>query len=358
MSKEMVYQSNYLIDHRQRMTRDENRFFLTLVSQIEKDDERLTYRVPVSMFAETWNIDRSAMYRKVKDVLESLRKKGVHIETVTKEGKRRVFGCGFIADYEYIEGSALAEVSISSKFKPYLLELKKAYTGYKLQEVIKLDSAGAGYLTIRMYEICSQWLYKGEFQYNLDELKGILDIKDKYPRLYDMKKHVLTPARDLINEVTDITFDYSISGRGSSALVTFTVKRKQKDVAELPPTEKPEDVPEAPEEPESIPAEFAPVPESQLKFYNSMPSDWREDYKMLVCGCYETIEELKIEFTPDEIKVLMNFASIYGTRGEMDYYDYFLFQRDYIKTQWNRIRNKKAYIKKAFKDNYGEWEKF
>lgn len=342
MAKEMIYQANYLINHRQNMSRDENRFFLTLVSQIGKDDDSLTYRVPVSLFAETWDIDRSAMYRKVKDVLQSLCKKGVHVEEVTKSGKRRVFGFGFISEYEYIEGSAVAEVTISAKFKPYLLELKKAYTGYTLEQVVKLDAAGAGYLTIRMYEICVQWLYKGDFQYNVVELKDVLDIKDKYPRLFDLKKYVLKPAVDLINAVSDISIDYNVSGRGSAAVISFTVQRKPM-IEEVP-----EDVPAVEPEPEDVPEDIYLLLDGG--------DDVADIYREGVEAVHSELRKLPAEFSYDEAELAYKYALQNGCDGFVEISDYASLNVQYCRIRWKSIKqSKNGYVLSAFCENFAKW---
>lgn len=355
----MVYQANYLINHRESMGRDENRLFLSLVSQIGKDDNLLTYRIPVSVFAQTWGINKRAVYYRVKDALDALLKKGIRIETVNGSGKKVAFGCGFISDYVYIEGEAVAEVSISAKFKPYLLELKKAYTGYKLEQVIALDAAGAGYTTIRIFELCSEWEYKGEFSYLVPELKKVIDIKDKYPKIYDFKRYVLEPAKKLINGCTNLEVDYTVTGRGEKAKISFTVKRVEvqpetfpnNDPAPVPVPELP-DLPEAPEL-EPLP-DFDPYGE-ELPEGDAFPNPREE--------CLEFVrEELKklpnYQFTEEEVELLLEYCFQNGCMNSVEVSDYARVSVAYIRVQWVRVRYKSPYIRNVFRENHGGWTRF
>lgn len=348
----MVYQANYLINHRQNMTRDENRFFLTLVSKIGKDDNQLTYRVPVSMFAETWNVDRSAMYRKVKDSLESLRKKGVRIESINEKGKKVAFGCGFISDYVYVEGEAVAEVSISAKFKPYLLELKKAYTGYKLEQVVKLDAAGAGYTTIRVYEICSEWAYKGFVNYTVEELKQILDIKGKYPQLYNFKRYIIEPAQDLINKVTDLQVSYSVTGRGAKAAITLTVSKAVISNVEVPIAE-PDNVPDIPQpQPQEEP--LPPLPydlELEGGFVEKNPHEGLVD---MVCTELKALPNYEV--TTEKAEYLLQLVLNQDISDYVSVSDYVRTNVLYARKQWKRVKKSQdGYLQDVFVNNRGEW---
>lgn len=366
----MVVQANYLIEHRIGMTKDENRFFLSLVSLISgKDDNTLTYQIPVSDFAETWGIDPDRKYHAIKRVCTSLRHRGFTLEAIDADGKRMYLDTAILAGSQYKQGEAVVNVSISAEIKPFLQNLHNNFTPYRLRQVVELDRAGATVSTIRLYEICCEWLHRGGHIYTIAELREVLDLysykfikangkkiyavdengqrvrdKIKYPRVNGMKEKIINPAVALINEHTDLDVSYEILGRGLSAAVKFTVAKKADAAPTSPsPTTEVLAVSAADEEPSvevDAPKEQSPMDE-------------------LLEGCAEFLEEFAkagVEFSMPEIRVLIHYARRNGANIELDIWDYFTEQRDYVLSKWGTIKFKRKYITECFRNNYAGWE--
>lgn len=222
-----IIQSNFLIENKITMTKDETRLFLAIVSLVDsKNDEFNTiYKVPVKEFAEIWGMNLDAAYYKIKAAATSLRKKDFFKEGINNETKKLKFlDTGFLSSSEYEQGSGFAEVEISSKLKPYLLELKKTYTKYILENVINLSLTSA----MRLYELLKQYQAIGSRSFGVDEFKMHLGVQGKYQNNNaNLRIGVIDPAIKDINEHTDLFVECKLIGRGINAEIKFFIKEKK-----------------------------------------------------------------------------------------------------------------------------------
>ena len=92
-----------------------------------------------------------------------------------------------------------AIVGFDPELKPFLLFLKNNYTSYQLVYVLAMKTKYA----IRLYEILKSYLYIGEYQPTISELRALLQIVG-YDMYSDFRKRVLNPAVEEINRFTDI----------------------------------------------------------------------------------------------------------------------------------------------------------
>lgn len=220
--KTNIVQSNYLVENRPSLSKDETRLFLTIIGAINKGDEDFKLlQIPVSEFAALWGIETKHAYQQIKDALRGLRNKEFFIEGENPQtGKQRFLSASSISAAVYEEGEGYATVEISQLFRPYLLELKEKYTVYVLQNIMNLSSVNA----IRNYEILKQYQTIGKREITLLEYKRMLQIEEKYSRHIDLKRYVIEPSIKEVNEKTDIFVEYNFGGRGDKAYVIFTIQ--------------------------------------------------------------------------------------------------------------------------------------
>ena len=223
--KSLVTKSNQLIEARYKLSLDEQRMVLLVVSQIEPDDEGFTfYRLASAEMIKAlgWENDTSA-YTRLRAIVRRLQTRLVFIKTVDgNDLEAQWFGAT-----EYEKGSpspGMIEFEISRKLLPYLLQLKGHFTSYKLKNIFRLQSAH----TIRIYELLKQYEKIGERRMGLKELKLSLGIeKLKTYRLYgNIKEKIMLRAQKELLEKTDISFSFEEikEGRKVTAL-RFIIKR-------------------------------------------------------------------------------------------------------------------------------------
>ncbi len=213
---------NRFVEARLKMTIEEQRIMLALISLIEPDDEDFKdYKIPVSLLQELAGTKRKDIYSAVKGALERLLKRTIVIETETD---LEMFN--FISYGRYKRGEGYFIVSIDKHLKPYLLKLKEKFTKIPLKYIFPLRSVYA----IRLYELLKQYEHTG---YRIDyilSLRDMLDIEPyEYQRFVDFDKWVLKRAIKEINEKTDLEVSYKKKRTGRKIThIEFEIKSKRK----------------------------------------------------------------------------------------------------------------------------------
>ncbi|PDM40357.1 replication initiation protein [Parageobacillus yumthangensis] len=195
-----VTKSNALIEANYKLSTLEQKIILYLISQIHKDDDDFKmYRLPIQEFSEMLGYRGSPKYTELREITKNLMRKVLEI----REGQK-LKQLSWVSYVEYDERSGFVSLSFDPRLKPYLLQLKREFTTYRLKNVMELKSS----YSIRMYELLKRWQYMKEVEITLDDLRMMVGAADKYHQYHNFKKRVLTPAQQEILEKTDIWFKY------------------------------------------------------------------------------------------------------------------------------------------------------
>ena len=341
VEKTNIVQANHLIENRPKMNLHETRLLITIIGMINKEDKEFKLlEIPVREFADLWDIDENAAYRQIKGALRGLRNKEFFVEGVNpKTGKMRFLTASYISLATYEEGAGYATVEISEAFKPYLLELKKNYTLYGLHNVLALNSVN----TIRTFELLKQYETIGYREFKIDEYKKLLGIEDKYALTADLRRFVLESAAKEINENTDIKVSFEIKGRGERAKICWTIQKKN----------------------------VAKADENQMSLDDYIDIGKEEDSKY---GLYrEALEEYFALFP--KLKVSNAELDLYESYAARKIPENYIMTSLWDKQQWiyhylnsqvkyllvynedHPIKQAKAILKKAIKEDYNEYAK-
>lgn len=218
-----IRQHNSITTARYEMSACEMDIFFCLLSELKHDNNNLVFEIPIGQIEE--QTGRKWNYQQLKESTKKLNGKVFENET-----EKSYFHGTIISNAEYIKGTGRVEIEISSKVKPYLLDLKEKFTSYRLQAVLNLTSKYAK----RIYQLASQWKSKGEVQYTISELKCMLHLKDpkgvfpeQYIKISQFKDKVLEVAKNQINEHTELEIDYKLHKKGRAFhSVTFFIRSK------------------------------------------------------------------------------------------------------------------------------------
>lgn len=237
-----IVQSNFLIERKQRLSLPATQLLYTLTGMINKDDEDLkNYKVDVTYFADLWGVDLKLAYQTVEDALDELRSKGIRDHSINpKTGKKVFTTVGFISFGRYEHGEGYATVRIEPELKPHYIALKNKFTRFSLNNILQLQENGGQVNAMRTYELLKQYQKKGKRKFAVKEYKEQLGlivynekgkfVKEKYKgSTANLKKYVLDPAIEKINNSTDIEAEYRIIGRGSKAVIEFTIRANKKN---------------------------------------------------------------------------------------------------------------------------------
>jgi plasmid replication initiation protein len=195
-----VVKSNKVVEASYMLTLAEQRVLLSCIAQIDSKselNENCKFEITAIGVADLVGLENlSNTYRDLKKATEKLYERSVVIDDpepdnplITQRKTR------WISSIDYLPGEGKLVLSFSSGMIPYLSQLSKEFTQYKLKHVARFESV----YSIRLYEFLVQWSSVGEREIEIEWLKRQFQVGDKYERVADLKKRVIDPAVDEIN---------------------------------------------------------------------------------------------------------------------------------------------------------------
>jgi len=318
-----VTQSNALIEAKGSMTALERKLFASVVSEIRMSDEDQTiFELNISEFRELTGLHNN--YSDLKTACEGLMSKVITIEKeLDGKGKRKKFlMASYLSAAEHVEGANTLRLEISKMLKPYLFELS-IYTEYQLKNILAMKSGHS----IKIYELLKQYknMYgKNSREFQLQELKELLGVGNKYKVFKDFDKNVLKVAEKEISELTDIVVTYDKIKRGRPI-----------DKIVFSWTEKPQQEEELTEVGEMLQTDLrSPLIESakQLRELLGLPAS----------------------FNDEQILELYDLAD--KRSKKLDGFTYFRLNWEY--TQMKKTQSPRAYLEKALKNDFAKAYKY
>lgn len=204
---QLVRKHNRLINASYILSLSEQRLILMAICNAEGTKDALTKPITIYArdFANLYSLSLDAAYTALKAAANQLFERKFSWST-TKDGKtvnhirRWVFGI------DYINNEGVLTIHFSPDVIPYLSELQKEFTSYRIDNIVNLTSAYA----IRLYEIIISWRnVKSMPMMSIEELRQKLGVADdEYKILSNFKMRVLDFAVKQINDHSDINLSY------------------------------------------------------------------------------------------------------------------------------------------------------
>ena len=197
----ILEEHNDLITAQYDMPASEQDIFALVLSQIKKEDPpEKRYRVLVKDIVAI--TQKQVDYTKVE---KSAKKLLSRVCKIIRDNGDPLY-TSMISDAEHIRGSGYIEIGVSSKLRPYLVDLKANFTRYQLRMFGALRSK----YSKRIYKMLSQFKNTGIMRISVEELKTRLKLLDPKTGREAFKtwtifaNKVLEVAKQEINEFTDI----------------------------------------------------------------------------------------------------------------------------------------------------------
>jgi plasmid replication initiation protein len=229
MKEITIAQDNRLTTSRYELSLIEKRIFYYIIKEVRSkyntgqrdlfDD--LILNIKVSDLCKEVNQEDNK-----KETRKSLEKFRSRNFTYTNEVDDDWLTCGFI-NYAHIK-KGVAEIQVSHKLMPFLVELSSQYTTYSLHVAMSLKSKWSQ----RMYELCQKWQGTDGFRMSVDDLRKSFMLEEKYNRYALLNERVLQVAKRELKELydlgqCDVYFEFSEERVGRSVeMLRFKLFRK------------------------------------------------------------------------------------------------------------------------------------
>jgi plasmid replication initiation protein len=214
----IVRKDNFLITASYKLTLNEQRVILTAIAKIPFD-QPIPKKVIITakeLLANFPDIGEQHVYEEMDKATQSLLTNRLII--VEDPNQKEQFKW-ISSKTTYKKGEGRIGFSFSQEVIPYLQQLKEKFTKYHLQDVSSLKSI----YSIRLYEMLMQFQNTTLLLIQLDKFKERLDVSNRYNVFQDLKKRVIEPAINELNQKThfNITFRGVREGRSVKKLEFF-----------------------------------------------------------------------------------------------------------------------------------------
>jgi len=217
--------NRFVFHARYNLSAKEAKIILFLISKINPLQQQQLIQQTVSVRElETFlrgNAKRwGGLYSELRLIRDSLVRKGIYIPTeIQIEGKHFE---GYVNWFQEIipvydeTGNVALKFLFAQSLQPFLINLKQ-YVAVNLGEVIALKSA----FSIRIFQILKAYRSKfaqhqrcSQIKYELEDLKILLGIENKYHDYRNFKKKILEVVEKEINGKTSVALQYRVLKEG------------------------------------------------------------------------------------------------------------------------------------------------
>lgn len=230
----------------------EQRFLACMISMLdsrtkelrEKCDDILSGELSIDTFCELCHIEKRGSIKYIKEVLTTLGQRVFWIES--EEGKLTMWR--WIDTVDIIPKSGLLRFTFSSCLKPYLLNLEKNFTSYKLPMVMRFSSRYANIIyDLIKAKLGQSYGFRSSLEISVEEMKKKVQVehwdkKRKTTKIVnqninfkDLRSKILEPAVEDINKCTDVVVElqYVKKGRKIDTICFLFRYKLKKEIQEM-----------------------------------------------------------------------------------------------------------------------------
>lgn len=198
-----VVKDNLLIQKAQTdLTRNEQKLVNYLISMIKPDDADFKiYQIKALDFAALVGLDPTHIYRDFKKMADSIDKKNFWYKCADGTNRKMYW----IMKPGYNDGKGFIELRLDPDIKDYLIGLQKNFTEYELYNILALNTK----YSITIYEFLKSYQNVGHVDVDVESFKEHIGaVEGIYKSYKDLRKRVLEPTLDDINENTDLDISF------------------------------------------------------------------------------------------------------------------------------------------------------
>jgi len=232
----IVTKHNHLIEATYMLSLSEQRLLLLTIARIDSRailEPGICHTITASEIADSYSLPRDQAYELLINVAERLYERSVVIcDPDPDRPDVSQLRTRWVASIRYLPSRGSIELIFAPAILPFLSQLKRKFSSYRLEHVAPMTSIYA----IRLYELLIQWRETGTRTVEIDWLRERFELGDKYPNIRDLKARVLNPAIDQINAHSDLYVKWEQHKRGRVVhALTFTFGPKAGQKSEAKP---------------------------------------------------------------------------------------------------------------------------
>ena len=221
-----VWQSNRLVEAAQTLTLAEKRLVIAAAALHDPRKplpKNGTVTLHVDDFRDVFGMDHHGAYEALRDAAARLYNRSIR-RIYSSKGKPIEEHVRWVWMAKYAKGQGTVTLGFSPAIAPYLTMLHTEFTRFKLKQIGSIGS----FYGLRLYELAAQFRKAGERTIELQRLRDMLDLGDKYPNVKDLRRWVIDPAVAEINRHTDLRVTVEPVRKGRK-IVAFTFDIVQDD---------------------------------------------------------------------------------------------------------------------------------
>ena len=224
MSDLMIRKAHPIIEAGYKLTIAEQRIILLSLAQLDnRDADQANVILYVKDYAKHFGISEKLAYSELERASKRL-----YDRSIILKGENETTEFRWIESRtKYYKGEGRISFEFSRRVMPYLFELDKrlGFTQYELLSVSGFKSA----YSIRLYELAIKLLGMKNQKVEIDELRRILQLDDKYQEFEILKRDVINLACNEINEKSDLLLNIEPVKLGRKIVaLEFQVAKKVK----------------------------------------------------------------------------------------------------------------------------------
>jgi plasmid replication initiation protein len=237
-----VQQQNRLVEARYSLSARELKLVLYVCAMIDPSAKNFgKCKIRVQDFAEMAGLECHNLYEQLRETARAIRSKELILENpLTTDGEKpvRSYLSWFSNVDEHPYGDGYIRVTLNPDLKPYLLQLRRDFTAFRLGYAVRLQSRYA----IRLYQLLKRWAFRGQTEISVDDLRVWLGTRqiDKDGKVIEetlapyknLKQRAIQPAVDEINEDSDLSVSLSetrVRGMRTIAAICFRIRPNVKN---------------------------------------------------------------------------------------------------------------------------------
>jgi plasmid replication initiation protein len=240
-SNHLAVQSNRFIEARYKESLSfwESFLIAKMCSMISPDDmDFKPYKIYIKEVIDYMELTASGhVYTYIMDAAKRLLDRKIVIGTEDEKGRKEIIETHIVTSVRrlfepHADDNIYVTLTFLPELKPYLLQLHRDFTKLDMDIFKRLKTSSS----IRLYQIFKSHMGKNQFnvRFDLEELKEILGVSEKYQQYAGFKMRVLDEAQQRLAEKTDIGFTYEEikTGKKVSALIFHVFNNKQAELAQ------------------------------------------------------------------------------------------------------------------------------